>query len=135
MALDTSDFRNGMHMYLDGEVFTIIEFQHVKPGKGGAFVRTRLRNVKSGRTLEKTFRAGEKIEEDYYGSGLELRPTPSPHILRAELPAVDPSWIRSAVQELLDLAGTRKAEPLIEALARIIPDYHRTSSADAAGGS
>lgn len=49
-------------MYLDGEVFTIVEFQHVKPGKGGAFVRTRLRNAKSGRTLEKTFRAGERVE-------------------------------------------------------------------------
>ncbi|MBI5705563.1 MAG: elongation factor P [Armatimonadetes bacterium] len=51
-----------MHFYLDGEIFTIVEFQHVKPGKGGAFIRTRLRNVKSGRTLEKTFRSGEKVE-------------------------------------------------------------------------
>ncbi|MFY9233810.1 MAG: elongation factor P [Fimbriimonadaceae bacterium] len=62
MAIDTSDFRNGMHMYLDGEVYTIIEFQHVKPGKGGAFVRTKLRKVKTGGTLEKTFRSGERVE-------------------------------------------------------------------------
>lgn len=62
MAVDTSDFKNGMHFYLDGEVFTIIEFQHVKPGKGGAFVRTRLRKIKTGQTLEKTFRAGERVE-------------------------------------------------------------------------
>lgn len=62
MAIDTSDFKNGMHMYLDGEVYTIIEFQHVKPGKGGAFVRTRLRKVKTGSNLEKTFRSGEKVE-------------------------------------------------------------------------
>lgn len=62
MAVDTSDFKNGMHFYLDGEVFTIIEFQHVKPGKGGAFVRTRLRKLKTGQTLEKTFRSGEKVE-------------------------------------------------------------------------
>jgi elongation factor P len=62
MAIDTSDFRNGMHMYLDGEVYTIIEFQHVKPGKGGAFVRTRLRKLKTGATLEKTFRSGERFE-------------------------------------------------------------------------
>jgi elongation factor P len=51
-----------MHFYLDGEVYTIIEFQHVKPGKGGAFVRTRLRKVKTGQTLEKTFRSGERVE-------------------------------------------------------------------------
>src|ERR1041385_6999101 len=62
MAIDTSDFRNGMHMYLDGEVYTIVEFQHVKPGKGGAFVRTRLRKVKTGAMLEKTFRSGERFE-------------------------------------------------------------------------
>lgn len=62
MAIDTSDFKNGMHFYIDGDVFTLIEFQHVKPGKGGAFVRTRLRKVKSGQTLEKTFRAGERVE-------------------------------------------------------------------------
>jgi elongation factor P len=62
LAVDTSDFRNGMHMYLDGDVWTIIEFQHVKPGKGGAFVRTRLRKVRTGQVLEKTFRAGERVE-------------------------------------------------------------------------
>ena len=62
MAIDTSDFKNGMHMYLDGDVYTIVEFQHVKPGKGGAFVRTRLRKVKSGAILEKTFRSGERFE-------------------------------------------------------------------------
>jgi elongation factor P len=62
LAIDTSDFKNGMHIYLDGEVFTIVEFQHVKPGKGGAFVRTKLRKIKSGSTLEKTFRSGERVE-------------------------------------------------------------------------
>ena len=62
MAIDTSDFKNGMSFYLDGEVFTIVEFQHVKPGKGGAFVRTRLRKAKPGAILEKTFRAGERVE-------------------------------------------------------------------------
>lgn len=51
-----------MHFYLDGDVFTIIEFQHVKPGKGGAFVRTRIRKIKTGQTLEKTFRSGERVE-------------------------------------------------------------------------
>src|SRR5882757_3697180 len=51
-----------MHFYLDGDVYTIIEFQHVKPGKGGAFVRTKLRKIKTGQTLEKTFRSGERVE-------------------------------------------------------------------------
>lgn len=62
MAIDTSDFRNGLHFYMDGEVWTIVEFQHVKPGKGGAFVRTRLRKAKTGQVVEKTFRSGEKVE-------------------------------------------------------------------------
>jgi elongation factor P len=61
--IDTSDFRNGLGIELDGNVFTIVEFQHVKPGKGGAFVRTRLKNVRSGAVLEKTFRAGERMEQ------------------------------------------------------------------------
>lgn len=51
-----------MHFYLDGDVFTIVEFQHVKPGKGGAFVRTKLRKLKTGQTIEKTFRSGERVE-------------------------------------------------------------------------
>lgn len=62
MAVDTSSLKNGMHIRLDGDVFQVVEFQHVKPGKGGAFVRTRLRKVKSGNTVERTFRSGEKIE-------------------------------------------------------------------------
>ncbi|MBS1717024.1 MAG: elongation factor P [Armatimonadetes bacterium] len=62
MAVDTSDFKNGMHFFMDGDVWTILEFQHVKPGKGGAFVRTRLRKIKTGAVMEKTFRSGEKVE-------------------------------------------------------------------------
>lgn len=65
MAVDTSDFRNGMAIYVDGEVCQIVEFQHVKPGKGGAFVRTRLRRVKAGSVVEKTFRAGEKFDDAF----------------------------------------------------------------------
>lgn len=65
MAIDTSDFKTGMSIYLDGEVFTVVEFQHVKPGKGGAFVRTKLRKLKTGQNIEKTFRAGERIEPAY----------------------------------------------------------------------
>jgi len=54
-----------MAFYLEGAVYTIIEFQHVKPGKGGAFVRTKLKNLKTGATLEKTFRSGEKVDPAY----------------------------------------------------------------------
>ncbi len=59
----TADFRNGMTLQIDGALLTITYFQHVKPGKGGAFVRTKLKNVLTGAVLEKTFRAGEKVDE------------------------------------------------------------------------
>ncbi|HKK50217.1 MAG TPA: elongation factor P [Myxococcota bacterium] len=59
---DTSQFRNGLKLELDGQPFTIVYFQHVKPGKGGAFVRTKVKNLLNGRTIERTFRSGEKVE-------------------------------------------------------------------------
>lgn len=59
--LDTTDFRNGLKIELDGVPYTIVEFQHVKPGKGGAFVRTKLKNILNGSVLEHTFRSGEKV--------------------------------------------------------------------------
>ena len=62
MAVDTSRFRNGLKIELDGEPFTIVYFQHVKPGKGGAFVRTKVRNLRSGKILDRRFRAGERVE-------------------------------------------------------------------------
>ncbi|MDP8238704.1 MAG: elongation factor P [Candidatus Hatepunaea meridiana] len=58
----TADIKNGIIINYDGQLFTIVEFLHVKPGKGGAFVRTKFKNVKTGRVLDKTFRAGEKID-------------------------------------------------------------------------
>ncbi len=58
----TADFRNGLCIEFNGELYVIVEFQHVKPGKGPAFVRTRIRNLKTGRTLENTFTAGVKID-------------------------------------------------------------------------
>lgn len=60
--ITTADFRNGITLDLDGTLYTLIYFQHVKPGKGGAFVRTRLKNLKTGAVVEKTFRAGERVE-------------------------------------------------------------------------
>lgn len=65
MAIDTSDFKNGMAFYIDGEVYQIVEFQHVKPGKGGAFVRTKLKRLRVGSTIERTFRSGEKFDPAY----------------------------------------------------------------------
>ena len=60
-VVSTANFRNGMHIALDGQNWRIVEFQHVKPGKGGAFVRTKLKNLESGAVVEDTFRAGEKF--------------------------------------------------------------------------
>ena len=60
-TVSTNQFRNGMHIEIDGAVWRIVEFQHVKPGKGGAFVRTKLKGLDSGAVVDRTFRAGEKF--------------------------------------------------------------------------
>ncbi|HEY7208122.1 MAG TPA: elongation factor P [Gaiellaceae bacterium] len=60
-TVNTNQFKNGMHIELDGGVWRIVEFQHVKPGKGGAFVRTKLKGLGSGAVVDRTFRAGEKF--------------------------------------------------------------------------
>ncbi len=61
--MDTSDFRNGISFLMDNDIWSIVEFQHVKPGKGGAFVRSTLKNVRSGKVIDKTWRAGERMEQ------------------------------------------------------------------------
>ena len=61
--LSTNQFRNGSHIDVDGTIFKIVEFQHVKPGKGGAFVRTKLRRTSDGAVIDRTFRAGEKFRQ------------------------------------------------------------------------
>src|SRR6187402_2390215 len=61
MTISTNQFKNGTHIEIDGKIWKIIEFQHVKPGKGGAFVRTKLRKIEDGTVQDKTFRAGEKF--------------------------------------------------------------------------
>ena len=63
MALSTNDLKNGMALDLPDGLFSVVEFQHVKPGKGGAFVRTKLRNVRTKAVVEKTFRSDEKVEQ------------------------------------------------------------------------
>ena len=61
MTISTNQFKNGTHIEIDGKIWKILEFQHVKPGKGGAFVRTKLRRIEDGSVIDKTFRAGEKF--------------------------------------------------------------------------
>jgi elongation factor P len=63
MAVSTNNLKNGMCISHDGKLWVVVEFQHVKPGKGGAFVRTKLKELKSGRVVDVTFRAGEKLED------------------------------------------------------------------------
>jgi elongation factor P len=63
MAISTADFKNGITLDMPDGLFKIVEFQHVKPGKGGAFVRTTLKNARTGQVIDKTFRAGEKVEQ------------------------------------------------------------------------
>ena len=63
MAITSNDLKNGMSLNLPDGLFQVVEFQHVKPGKGGAFVRTTLKNVRSGAVLDRTFRAGEKVDQ------------------------------------------------------------------------
>ena len=61
--ISTSDFKKGLTIEINDDIYSIVDFQHVKPGKGGAFVRTKLKNVKTGLITDKTFRAGEKMEQ------------------------------------------------------------------------
>ncbi|MGB9885867.1 MAG: elongation factor P [Moorellales bacterium] len=61
--ISTNDFRTGVKIEVDGELYAVVEFQHVKPGKGAAFVRTKLRNLRTGAVIERTFRAGEKVPQ------------------------------------------------------------------------
>ncbi|HEX6115640.1 MAG TPA: elongation factor P [Solirubrobacterales bacterium] len=61
--ISTNQFKNGTHIEVDGTIYRIMEFQHVKPGKGGAFVRTKLRRAEDGNVIDKTFRAGEKFRQ------------------------------------------------------------------------
>ncbi len=63
MSVSTNNFKTGMAIMYDDKMWTIVDFQHVKPGKGGAFVRTKLKEIKSGRVVDVTFRAGEKMED------------------------------------------------------------------------
>lgn len=60
--VNTSDFRTGLNILVDGDIYSIVDFQHVKPGKGGAFIRTKLKGIENEKNIEKTFRSGESVE-------------------------------------------------------------------------
>ncbi len=62
MPVSTAEFRNGLKIEIDGEPYVIVEFQHVKPGKGGAFVRTKIKSLRTGNVIDRTYRSGEKVE-------------------------------------------------------------------------
>jgi elongation factor P len=66
----TADFRNGIVLEIDGHLYQMVYFQHVKPGKGGAFVRTKLKNIRTGAVLDRTFNAGERV----FDARLQRRP-------------------------------------------------------------
>lgn len=63
--MDTGDFKNGISIITDNDIWTVVEFQHVKPGKGPAFVRSKLKSIKNGKVVEKTWRAGEKMDQAF----------------------------------------------------------------------
>src|ERR671935_624435 len=62
MQVSTAEFKKGLRIVFDGQPYVIVDFQHVKPGKGGAFVRTKLKHMRAGRVIDNTFRSGEKVE-------------------------------------------------------------------------
>jgi len=62
VPVSTAEFRNGLKIEIDGEPYVIVEFQHVKPGKGGAFVRTKIKSLRTGNVIDRTYRSGEKVE-------------------------------------------------------------------------
>jgi elongation factor P len=118
MAVSTNQFKNGMCISYDGKMWVIVEFQHVKPGKGGAFVRTKLKEVTSGRVVEHTFRAGEKFDDVRLeskdlqflysdGRGLNFMDTSTyeQHELDAEFVGEAAKWLKENDVATVQLAG------------------------------
>ena len=89
--VSAGDFRNGVTIEIEGNVYQIVEFQHVKPGKGAAFVRTKLKNIKNGGVVEKTFRPTEKFENAHIDrADMQDRKSTrqnSSHIRRSRMPS------------------------------------------------
>ncbi|MFN2468089.1 MAG: elongation factor P [Gaiellaceae bacterium] len=111
----TNQFRNGMHIELDGGVWRIVEFQHVKPGKGGAFVRTKVKNIDTGAVVDRTFRAGEKFPRVHtetknvqylYDSGSEVVFMDEETYEQFNLP-------RASVEDALDFLQPSSSVPML----------------------
>ena len=107
-TVSTNQFRNGMHIELDGSVWRIVEFQHVKPGKGGAFVRTKLKALDSGAVVDRTFRAGEKFARVH----TEVR--------NVQFMYDDGSEAHFMDEKTYDQFGLARAD-VVEALAYLVP--------------
>ena len=107
-TVSTNQFRNGMHIELDGSVWRIVEFQHVKPGKGGAFVRTKLKALDSGAVVDRTFRAGEKFARVH----TEVR--------NVQFMYDDGSEAHFMDEETYDQFGLARAD-VVDALAYLVP--------------
>ncbi len=135
-VVSTNELKNGMHIEVEGSVWRVFEFQHVKPGKGGAFVRTKLKSVDSGAVVDKTFRAGEKFPRVFtevknmqylYDSGDEVvfmdestyEQLSLPHAsLVAELPYMQPS----STMQLLFVGGKPSGVQLPASLELAVTD-------------
>jgi len=117
MMLSTNQFKNGMSFILDGQLFTIEEFQHVKPGKGSAFVRTKLRNVRVGTVISRTFDAGMKFEEAF------IEPKKLQYTYRAQgaYHFLDLGTYEEVVFQTGELGG---AERFLKENLEVVGDFH-----------
>ena len=115
MAVDTSQFRNGLKIELDGEPFVMTYFQHVKPGKGGAFVRTKVRNLRTGRVLDRTFRSGERVElADVEDKTMQYLYREGEHLVFMDTTTYDQLHIPAAVVGELSRRVRRKVQRLLD---------------------
>lgn len=113
--ISTNQFKNGIAILVDGVLYQILEFQHIKPGKGGAFVRTKLRNMRVGTVLERTFKAGEKFEDAF----IERKQLLYQYRSGSEFHFMDQETYEGAVinEELLkDAIGFLKEEMVVDAM-------------------
>ena len=119
MAISTADFKNGMCIEYNNKLWTIVEFQHVKPGKGGAFVRTKMRDVRTGRVVDNTFNAGTKFEsvrmetkkmQYLYNDGADYNfmdmNTYEQEAIAAEVVGDVAKWLKENDEVTLQYAGT-----------------------------
>ncbi|MGL4623267.1 MAG: elongation factor P [Culicoidibacterales bacterium] len=111
--ISVNDFKTGMTIKYDGQIFKVLEFLHVKPGKGAAFVRTKLRNLRSGANIDKTFNAGEKVEKahiDYrkmqysYSAGDDYIFMDQESYEMVEIPRSAIEWERNFLKESLEVS-------------------------------